>query len=1174
MDTEHSRVINVVRFLAAAALLFGLALAISPAHAAPDATFVVDTTTDSNDVAYQACTAAADDCSLRGAITKANALAGADTITLPAGTYTLTLAGAGEDANASGDLDLTSDITLNGAGAATTIIDAGQLDRGLEVFYGASVTLDGVTLHNGKSPNVAEGHCLGGGVRNNGILTITNSVVSGNVTGNDGASGCNGGGVYNDHTLTIENSTISGNTAGDAVSAGYAAGHGGGVAGIDSTLTIRNSTISGNITGDALNTIDDGRGGGVYANGGTTTIENSTISGNAARGKGGGVENYDTSDAVTLIHVTVTDNTADSDADSGGVGNGGGLAWRSGAGAGFIVKNSLIAGNTDNGWSARDDCQGDSAYYTSQGYNLVGAGTGCPSGGSGDQTTSNAKLGPLQDNGGPTFTHAPQYDSPAVEVIPNGTNGCGSDYTTDQRGETRPEGGACDVGAYETPYIRWDGGGADDNTSTAGNWSGDVTPAASDVPVFYSLSSKSATLDTGLTVAGWLMATGYGGTISQGSRDLTVNGDWSQSAGSFAGGGGALDLGGGFDLSGGAFTAPSGLMIVSGIFDHSGGSFDPNGGHVVLGSTSNQTLASAFYDLTINDGLIGYWKLDEGSGATTADASGYGHAGALYNSPVWNTSTPATMDFHDPYSLGFDRSGSAKYVLTGNIPKLDQAQNLTLSAWVRLASTPGGSGLTYMRFITLENEKAVLRYTDEDGTGKLQFYMRIGGSTHAILVDQAWATNTWYHVAGTYDGSTMRLYLDGIEQDTLDIAGAADSGGWVRLSHSGSDEALDGLLDDVRIYDRALSPTEIYNLAQGKHPRTSLATTTLGDALDVNGTLTLNSGTLDVSGSNYAINLAGDLTRNGGVFTAQNGTVTFDGSVTQTLDTDDITFYDVIVNSGATLLTQRSYTANGTVTNNGTLQLTKNVASGQVGFLGAGGYGGVSIATAGDLGAVTVTIKGNQDCTTVPGETVRRCFDIAPTNTDTAQVLFYFSGSELSGNDCNTLNAYHWDGNAWQLLPLDTSWGGDGRACESEPYSVRVYPVSDFSPFVLSDEEPGGSPTTVTLASFTATAVDDGVLLEWQTASEVDLLGFHLYRAETADGPQTRLNADLIPGQAPGSPVGGIYEFVDEAVAPGVTYYYWLEGVDIHGRATRHGPVSAQASPGSQYRIYLPLMSR
>jgi len=197
-------------------------------------------------------------------------------------------------------------------------------------------------------------------------------------------------------------------------------------------------------------------------------------------------------------------------------------------------------------------------------------------------------------------------------------------------------------------------------------------------------------------------------------------------------------------------------------------------------------------------------------------------------------------------------------------------QQFTLATWVKLNSLPAGN----MRFITLRNEKAVLRYDDQ----ALDFYVTINSSLHHILVNNALSTSgVWVHVAGTYDGSTMRLYLNGTEQPgAVSVSGTVATGGGIHLSSSG--ETLNGRLDDVRVYSRALSATEIQALANGQHPNTSIATTTLGAALDVNGDLTLNSGTLDVSASNYAINLAGDFTRNGGVFTAQGGTVTFDGS--------------------------------------------------------------------------------------------------------------------------------------------------------------------------------------------------------------------------------------------------------------------------------------------------------
>ena len=207
-----------------------------------------------------------------------------------------------------------------------------------------------------------------------------------------------------------------------------------------------------------------------------------------------------------------------------------------------------------------------------------------------------------------------------------------------------------------------------------------------------------------------------------------------------------------------------------------------------------------------------------------------------------------------------------------------------------------------MRFVTLGNEKAVLRYGGDNGPGQLHFYAKIDGSLHSIRVNDVLTTGAWLHVAGTYDGSTMRLYLNGAEQTgAVSVSGAVGAGDGIHLSWSGGDGALDGLLDDVRVYNRALSAAEIAGLADGKHPETSIATTTLGAPLDVHGDLTLNSGTLDVSEDNYTIEVGGDLIRNGGLFAARGGSVTFDGSSAQILDTDTITFHDLTVAKGTTL---------------------------------------------------------------------------------------------------------------------------------------------------------------------------------------------------------------------------------------------------------------------------------
>ena len=192
------------------------------------------------------------------------------------------------------------------------------------------------------------------------------------------------------------------------------------------------------------------------------------------------------------------------------------------------------------------------------------------------------------------------------------------------------------TGNVAVPVTRvWDGGGATPIWSEAANWASDVVPRHSTDGVrFDSTSTKNAVVDKGFanTIMRLTIASGYAGQITQ-NADLTISGDWVQDGGTFTGGG-RLDIGGAFDLGGGTFTAPSGLMSAGGGFRHSGGTFNPNGGRVLLDNTTDQTLATTFNDLILNDGLLGYWKLDGGVGTTAADSSGYGHDGTLQRTPI------------------------------------------------------------------------------------------------------------------------------------------------------------------------------------------------------------------------------------------------------------------------------------------------------------------------------------------------------------------------------------------------------------------------------------------------------------------------------------------------------------------------------------------------------------
>src|SRR5438552_2553079 len=186
--------------------LASLLLAVAPAAAAM---FTVNDTADAVDAAPGdgTCATAGARCTLRAAIQEANAHTGPDTIMVPAGTYLLTIAGRGEDAAATGDLDITDDVTtITGAGAASTILDGNGIDRIFEIANPAAVVaISSLTIRNGD-PGPVPGDADGGGVYNQGTLTLTDVIVADSTS----ADSCAGSG-----TLTSQGHNLdSGNTCG------------------------------------------------------------------------------------------------------------------------------------------------------------------------------------------------------------------------------------------------------------------------------------------------------------------------------------------------------------------------------------------------------------------------------------------------------------------------------------------------------------------------------------------------------------------------------------------------------------------------------------------------------------------------------------------------------------------------------------------------------------------------------------------------------------------------------------------------------------------------------------------------------------------------------------------------------------------------------------------------
>ena len=317
------------------------------------ATFVVNSMTDANDATpgNGVCETATGNgvCTLRAAISEANVLAGDDIITLPAGTYTNTLVGV-DDVNASGDLDITSNIVINGAGSGTTIIQANAaagvaVERVIHFPVTNSVTtFNGVTIQNGRQATAT----FGGGVRVNAAgdnVTFNNCVISNNFSGFGG-----GGIIVNNATavLTLNNTTVTGNTAASSTAGNIGFGGGIGLNAAGATLNVNNSTISNNTASTSM--VANAQGGGIYDVQGIVNITNSTISGNtvsstASSSRGGGIFNF--GGTLTMTGSTVSGNTASTTAAnnfgvSAGIENQQGTA---------TITTSTISGNTGNLYS-------------------------------------------------------------------------------------------------------------------------------------------------------------------------------------------------------------------------------------------------------------------------------------------------------------------------------------------------------------------------------------------------------------------------------------------------------------------------------------------------------------------------------------------------------------------------------------------------------------------------------------------------------------------------------------------------------------------------------------------------------------------------------------------------------------------------------------------------------
>jgi hypothetical protein len=326
--------------------------------------------------------------------------------------------------------------------------------------YGSGLSNAG-TMHvtaSTISDNVYYSGEQGGGIYNSGSLDVHDSAISGN--GSKVVSVVDtGGGVLNSGSLVMDTSTISGNNAYD----------GGGIFNnAGATLELSTSTISGNgvqfthsgggisnhgslqLGASTINDNTAGQGGGID-NSNELFVTDSTISGNtAAGGNGGGIANNFSSAVANVYNSTIVLNVAGTD-------SGGGVYNDTIGGARFGLHNTLVVNNYAPSVGQYDECAGT---LTAYGRNLIGTGIGLPAncivitpaGSAWIYLNPSNSLGALQNNGGPTSTHALLPGSNAIDGGDPGLPGC-SDQSgpilTDQRGFPRTSGAVCDIGAFE-----------------------------------------------------------------------------------------------------------------------------------------------------------------------------------------------------------------------------------------------------------------------------------------------------------------------------------------------------------------------------------------------------------------------------------------------------------------------------------------------------------------------------------------------------------------------------------------------------------------------------------------------------------------------------------------------------------------------------------------------------
>ncbi len=264
---------------------------------------------------------------------------------------------------------------------------------------------------------------------------------------------------------------------------------------------------------------------------------------------------------------------------------------------------------------------------------------------------------------------------------------------------------------------------------------------------------------------------------------------------------------------------PRQQVLTSG-YEYVSSTKDAWAGRLVVLTTNSGTTGVL---ITTNPGLVGYWKMDDGAGVQARDLSGWGNDATLSGTSTWTAGIKG-------FALNLD--GSSTYGSVSDQEGLDATTGLTLSAWIKPQAQGAQDVISRATIGAADGYSLYLNATNATtNPGKVIFQLNeaTSGNTFRVNSDTSYPSNgsTWMHVAATYDGTAMRMYINGVEEASSlgppsIVANAIAVG--IGAQANGS-RKFRGHMDEVRIYRHALTAAEITDLASVPHADLSITKT-------------------------------------------------------------------------------------------------------------------------------------------------------------------------------------------------------------------------------------------------------------------------------------------------------------------------------------------------------------